>query len=149
MDEERIEVKSRISDARLIVGGAAIFAAENKNQIAVINGKNASIPLVKNKLRVCVVSYIELASANRAEDERPWATIIIIEPSQPQIELVIKPAVNKPICPTEEYAINDFISGCRIQIVLVIKAPHIAIVEIRGVIKVFIIINKEDIRIKP
>lgn len=132
-----------------MVGGAAIFAAENKNQIAVINGKNANIPLVKNRLRVWVVSYIELASANRAEDESPWATIIIIEPSQPQIELVIRPAVKRPIWPTEEYAINDFISGCRIQMVLVIKAPHIAIVEIRGTIKVFIIINKDDIRINP
>lgn len=33
------------------------------------------------------------------------------------------PAINNPICPTEEYAIKDFMSGCRKQMNLVIIAP--------------------------
>lgn len=34
------------------------------------------------------------------------------------------PAATILMCPTEEYAIKAFRSVCRIQIILVIKAPH-------------------------
>jgi hypothetical protein len=66
-----MEVRSIISAARLIDGGAAIFAAENINHKMLIRGKNLSMPLVRKRLRVLVVSYRELAKANRAEDENP------------------------------------------------------------------------------
>ena len=35
------------------------------------------------------------------------------------------PEMTSPMCPTEEYAINDLMSTWRIQIILVMKAPHI------------------------
>lgn len=95
-------MSNKISAARLIVGGAAMLAAENKNHRAVINGKYASIPLVINRLRVCVVSYKAFAKANRAEEDRPCAIIISITPSHPQRVFDIRPAVKSPIWPTEE-----------------------------------------------
>lgn len=61
----------------------------------------------------------------RAEDPRPWATIIIRAPANPQVELDNMPASISPMCPTEEYAISDFRSDCRMQINLVITAPVI------------------------
>lgn len=77
-----------------------------------------------------------LAIANKPEEHRPCASIIVNAPSHPQLVLVSSPAASRPICPTEEYAINDLRSVCRIQIILVITAPHIArlikIVEIAG-----------------
>jgi hypothetical protein len=39
--------------------------------------------------------------------------------------LDIIPVSINPICPTDEYAISDFRSGCRIQINLVAIAPVI------------------------
>lgn len=58
-------------------------------------------------------------------------------------------AVRSPICPTDEYAINDFKSGWRKQIILVKAAPHIAILTINGIKYRFININGVDIRRRP
>ena len=51
-----ILVRSIISDRRLIDGGAAIFAAENRNHHIVIVGNSIWRPLVRKRLRVCVDS---------------------------------------------------------------------------------------------
>jgi len=75
------------------------------------------------------------ARANNADEHSPCAIIRVKALFQPQEVLDIIPAVNSPICPTDEYAINDFKSVCRKQINLVIHAPHRAILEISGVNK--------------
>ena len=91
-----------ISEVKFKVGGAAILAALNKKKNRAKIGNSARMPLVRNSLRVDVVSYRQLASANSAEEQNPWAIIIIMAPSHPQICIVIIPAVSSPICPTEE-----------------------------------------------
>lgn len=99
---DKIEVKRIISEVKFNEGGAAIFAALKRKKNKAKIGNKARIPLVKKSLRVDVVSYKELARANSAEEQKPWAIIIIKAPSHPQICIVIIPAVNRPICPTEE-----------------------------------------------
>jgi hypothetical protein len=64
-----------------------------------------------------------LAIINNAEELRPCAIIIIRAPYIPQRLLVSSAANINPMCPTDEYAIKDFRSGCRIQISLVAAAP--------------------------
>jgi len=68
-----------------------------------------------------------LANENRADEHSPWATIISKVPLIPQFEIVSVPEIISPIWPTDEYAINDFKSGWRKQIILVITAPVIEI----------------------
>lgn len=91
-----------ISLSRLIDGGAAIFAAVNKNHHIDIIGLMVINPLVKNILRVWVISYDRFAIINRAEDLRPWATIIISAPVIPQEVLDSIPVNISPMCPTDE-----------------------------------------------
>lgn len=67
-----------------------------------------------------------------ADEHRPWAIIKDSDPLQPHCVVDIVPAINNAICPTEEYAIRDFISVCRVQMAPVTQAPHIAIDEIMG-----------------
>lgn len=43
-----------------------------------------------------------LARENSAEEQSPWATIIVREADQPHEEFDMVPATNSPICPTEE-----------------------------------------------
>lgn len=43
-----------------------------------------------------------------AEDERPWAIIIVSAPLHPHAVFDMSPAVRIPMWPTEEYAIRDF-----------------------------------------
>jgi hypothetical protein len=43
-----------------------------------------------------------LASLNRADDTSPWAIIIASLPYRPIVVFDITPAINKPICPTDE-----------------------------------------------
>jgi hypothetical protein len=52
-------------------GGAAIFAAVNKNHHIVIIGLIVIRPLVRNILRVWVISYERFARMNKAEDLKP------------------------------------------------------------------------------
>ena len=69
---------------------------------------------------------------NNAEDLNPCATIIAIAPIIPHfVEVMVPPNIN-PICPTDEYAINDFRSVCRMQINLVNIAPTIEILRINA-----------------
>lgn len=60
-----------ISLKRLIDGGAAILAAVNRNHHIVIVGLIVINPLVRNILRVWVISYDRFAIMNRAEELRP------------------------------------------------------------------------------
>lgn len=68
---DKILVRRKISLIKLMVGGAAIFAADIMNHQKVIAGKKVIIPFVRNNLRVCVVSYVIFANANRAEEHNP------------------------------------------------------------------------------
>lgn len=56
MDFAREQVIKIISLSKLIEGGAAIFAAVNRNHHRVIIGLIVINPLVRNILRVCVIS---------------------------------------------------------------------------------------------
>ena len=100
-----------ISLKRLIDGGAAMFAAVNKNHHIVIVGLIVINPLVRNILRVCVISYERFAIINSADDLSPCATIIIKLPVIPQEEFDSIPVSISPMCPTDEYAIRDLRSG--------------------------------------
>jgi len=102
VDFDIIAVISIISLRRLIEGGAAIFAAVNRNHHIDIIGVSAINPLVRNILRVCVISYDMFAKINRAEDLSPWAIIIIRALDNPHRELDIIPASINPIWPTDE-----------------------------------------------
>lgn len=91
-----------ISPIRLIEGGAAIFAADSVNHIIVISGNRFRSPLVKNKLRVWVASYVLFARENIAEEHRPWAIIIVRAALHPHRLFDIAPIITRPMCPTEE-----------------------------------------------
>jgi len=91
-----------ISLRRLIDGGAAMLAAVNKNHHIVMIGLMVISPLVKNILRVWVISYDKFAIINSAEDLSPCATIIISLPVIPHDELDNIPVSIKPIWPTDE-----------------------------------------------
>jgi hypothetical protein len=86
-----------ISLKRFIEGGAAIFAAVNKNHHIDSDGKIHNIPLVKKMLRVDVISYDIFAKINRADDLKPWASIMVSAPINPQILFDKIPANINPI----------------------------------------------------
>lgn len=65
-----------ISLSKLIEGGVAMFAAIRRNQGIDKVGRVLISPLVRNRLRVWVDSYIVLAPAKRPDEDRPWAIII-------------------------------------------------------------------------
>jgi len=71
MDLDRDAVISIISLIKLIDGGAAMLAAANINHHIVIIGLRVMSPLVRNILRVWVISYDKLAKINSAEDLNP------------------------------------------------------------------------------
>lgn len=48
------------------------------------------------------VSYVIFLTANRAEEERPWAIIMFMEPDLPKEDDDKEAAINIPICLTEE-----------------------------------------------
>lgn len=83
------------------------------------------------------------------EEHKPWAIIRVNAPVQPQAEFDIIPPVTRPICLTEEYAISDFTSVCRMQINLVITAPVREILIMRGAIERLNFIKFEETRIMP
>jgi len=68
---DKIGGNRRISASKLIEGGADMFAAQAKNHQIVMDGKIANRPLVRNILRVPVVSYDEFAMQNRADEDNP------------------------------------------------------------------------------
>lgn len=98
----------KISLRRFEDGGLAMFAVQLTNHHIVIDGNRVIRPLVKNILRVCVVSYVMFARANSLDEHRPWASIMVRDAFHPQEEDDIRPADSRLICPTEEYAIRAF-----------------------------------------
>lgn len=102
VDFEIIEEISMISLSKLIEGGAAIFAAANRNHHIVMIGLIIISPFVKNILRVCVISYDIFAIINSADDLSPWAIIIIKALDKPHVVIVNIPVNINPICPTDE-----------------------------------------------
>lgn len=70
-DLVRVAVIRVISLSKLIDGGAAIFAAVNINHHIVMIGLIVINPLVKNILRVWVISYDKFAIINKAEELKP------------------------------------------------------------------------------
>lgn len=89
------------------------------------------------------------AITNNAEDLSPWAIIMVSDACIPQLEFEFTPATTKPMCPTEEYAIKDFRSVCRIQINLVTTAPVRATLTIMEERDFSMWLNKYDIRNSP
>lgn len=83
-------------------GGAAILIDNRINHHIVRDGVSVNIPFVKNVLRVWVIEYEIFAIIKRADEHRPWAIIIIRAPVIPHVDRVRAPAINSPICPTEE-----------------------------------------------
>jgi len=112
---------------KLILGGAAIFAQQNINHQNEIIGITDNNPFVSVSLRVIVILYVIFAIQNMAEDLSPCASIIDNLAWSPSFEPVIMAASIKPIWPIDEYAINDFISDWRIQIIEVTTPPTKAI----------------------
>jgi hypothetical protein len=99
---DRILVRRIISPIKFIEGGAAMLAAENINHQKDIAGNNIIMPFVMNILRVCVVSYVILASANIQDEHSPCANIMVSAPCQPHEVLDITPAVTIPMWLTDE-----------------------------------------------
>jgi len=95
------EVIKATSLRRLMEGGQPILAAINKNQGIANAGAIDRIPLVKNSLRVWVISYRVLAAANKPDDDRPWETIISKAPWNAQALVLIIPAAIRPIWATD------------------------------------------------
>lgn len=94
-------VSNTISLTKLIEGGAAILAAIRRNHMMDIAGVRFMSPLVKNILRVLVVSYIILTAANSPEEERPWEIIIKSDPWKAHRVPVIRLAAISPIWLTD------------------------------------------------
>lgn len=130
-----IDIIKKISLIKLILGGAAIFAQQNRNHHSDNIGKTVKNPFVSIILRVWVKLYLIFAIQKSADDLSPWAIIIDRLACNPNLEFVSIPATISPICPTDEYAIIDFISDCRRQIIDVTTPPTIAIAII-GLINV-------------
>lgn len=82
----------KISLNVLIVGGAEILTAININHQKVILGKIEINPLNNNIFRVWYFIYKSLTKKNNADDDNPWAIIIIIAPVNP-IEFMVNNAV--------------------------------------------------------
>lgn len=83
------------------------------------------------------------------EEQSPCAISIINAPCHPHWVLDIIPAVARPMCLTEEYAIRALTSVCRTQINLVIAPPIKAILIISGVAELFNIMCLVAIRRRP
>lgn len=74
-----------------------MLQAEKINHQIAMAGNRLIKPLVVAILRVCVVSYVMLASANIQDEQRPWANIRVNAPVQPQEVLERIPPVTRPI----------------------------------------------------
>lgn len=68
---------------------------------------------------------------------------------QPHTVFDISPLIIRLIWPIDEYAIRDFRSVCRKQIILVMTAPHRDNLIIGAEINLFIFIIIDDKRIRP
>lgn len=124
-----------ISAPKFIDGGAPILAQAPKKIKIERAGVMDIRPLVRANLRVFVLSYIELARANRADEARPWAIIMVREPINLHWENIKSLQSISPIWLTDAYAIRDFISGWRAQIIAVYAAPKALILITKNKIK--------------
>lgn len=97
-----IDIIRKISLIRLILGGAAIFAQQNRNHHRDNIGITVRNPFVSIILRVCVKLYLIFAIQNNADDLNPWAIIIDNLACNPNFESVNIPATINPMCPTDE-----------------------------------------------
>lgn len=79
-----------------------MFVSVARNHQKEFAGRSDRRPLVRNKLRVLVVSYLMPAREKRVGEERPWASIIARVPFQPQVLREAVPATIKPMWATEE-----------------------------------------------
>lgn len=86
----------------LIDGGAEMFKAININHQNVRLGINVNIPFNKIMFRVWYLKYKSFTNKNKADEDKPCATIIIIAPIS-LIELIVSSLVNtKPMWATDE-----------------------------------------------
>lgn len=139
----------KISLRVLIVGGAEILTAININHQNMMLGIINKVPLNIRIFREWYFVYISFTKKNRADDDNPWAIIIMIAPIKP-IDFMEKiPANTNPICATEEYAIRDFRSFWRMQFSLVADAPINLILIIHKFILFIIFIHSGINRIIP
>lgn len=100
-----------------------MFIAININHQNVILGMIMKIPFNRVIFRVWNLKYKSLTSRNKADEDSPWAIIIIIAPINLIVFNVNSLVRTNPICATDEYAISDFKSFWRMQFILVIEAP--------------------------
>lgn len=115
----------KISPIKLGVGGRAKLEADADSHQMVVRGAINFKPRFRARVRVNVRSYERLARQNKAEEINPWAIININAPFSPQVVCEKILAVTRLMWPTEEYAISAFMSHCRKQITLVMRAPQI------------------------
>lgn len=99
---ERMDERRRISARRLIEGGPAIFTKVARNHHIDMFGRIVRNPLVKNSLRVFVVSWFIPARENRVGEDSPWASIIANVPFQPHDDREHVPAIASPMWATDE-----------------------------------------------
>lgn len=97
MLEDKTEASIRISPSRLIVGGALMLAAAARNHQSVMDGKRLIMPFVRKRFRVLVVWYDRLARTNSIGEIRPWASIVISAPAQPNWVIEMIAARNSPM----------------------------------------------------
>ena len=107
----KIDTNNKISLNKLKEGGPLILATHKINHQILILGKTKINPFTSIILRLPIHSYTILAIENKAEEHSPCATIKPIAPHHPQLVKDKTPITTNPICPTEEYAIIDFMSG--------------------------------------
>lgn len=139
----------KISLRVLIVGGAEMLTAININHQNMILGIISKAPLNNRIFREWYFVYMSLTRKKRADEESPWAIIIIIAPVRP-IDLMEKiPVSTNPMWATEEYAINDFKSFWRMQLRLVAVAPIKLILIIHKFILLIVFIHNGINRIIP
>lgn len=126
-----------------------MFAQQNRNHHRDSIGRTVRNPFVNMILRVWVRLYLIFAMQNSADDLSPWAIIIDSLACSPSLEFVNIPATINPMWPTDEYAIIDFISDCRRQIIDVTTPPTIAIAMIGLASVLFMNLNIIIIRAMP
>lgn len=91
-----------ISLTVLIVGGAEMFRAMNINHQNVMLGMMIINPLNIRVLREWYLKYKSFTKRKRAEDDIPWAIIIMTAPVNPIILKVNRVHNTNPIWATEE-----------------------------------------------
>lgn len=113
----KVATIAKSSPKRLIEGGSAKFINLLKSQAAVSRGNIIKAPREPISLRVWLRSYQQLARQNKADETIPCANIKISAPTYPHVDPLRIPAATSAIWPTEEYAIKDFRSVCRKQMI--------------------------------